>query len=162
MGFTSLQHEGRTRGHGYETGQISFVTTGLTVAIATRFKKILGFCVTKMQSTGDHIERIYSSHTVSDAGTFTVTREVKPTPIRAAVEDVYLASNDWVMAPIGYSPFAGLITRLRVFHGVAFGGGTPIINLGKMDNTVVLVDNAGATDGFVVGELILAFPRGGC
>lgn len=153
MGFNDnpLLFMGRTRNHGYETGQISFATTGLTVAIPTKFTKIYSFNWTKMQSTGGIIENVYASHTVADAGTFTVTRETMPYTLSAAPADSYIASYNYVMAPIGHALQAGTITGMRVYHGTAFQG-SPIMNLGKMDNTVVLSDTTGATNGFVVGE----------
>jgi len=161
-----------------DTGSLAFSTTDAEVEIYTPLSKIYSYSLNVVAAASDTnpvnatnevmwLDEVPSSpdYAISVvAPSVTVRRAVAgavDTPLTTTrtigtiADDAaagFIASNDYVLVPVGYAPFAGTITGMRVWIGTAYGGGTPLINLGKVASTVVLVDNAGATDGFVVGE----------
>lgn len=173
------QHSHKKNQWWEDFGSVAFSTTDAEVEITTPLSKIYDYSLAFVAATADtnpggsnneilwldDVPQASDRAIVVSGSVVTVRREVGSiiTPLSTVkisgtiADDAaggFIASNDYVLVPVGYAPFAGTVTGLRVWIGTAYGGGTPIINLGKVANTVVLTDNAGATDGFTVGEVV--------
>lgn len=138
-----------------DLGKVAFTTTAESVEVTTRFTKIYSVEVTTVTDVGRVLRETYFCDKVVTGGAVTLERRVKPFTISAMGDDaVHVSTYAWASVPVGYSPVDGAINGMRVYQTGASGDGAGVVLLGKVNNTVVLVDDAGATDGFVVGEIV--------
>ncbi len=140
-----------------EFGNLAFTTTGLTVEIPLGHicSNVHSFTMTPISKPAQG-ETYYCDQVITSQA-ITLTRKTEPFMISNSTcdEALYVSGNDWVAIPIGVAPVAGLITGFAVKQITRSTGGTfQHWSIGKQTNEVVLVDNAGATDGFVVGGLV--------
>jgi len=171
------QHLFQHNGYLEDIGSLAFDTTDAEIEIYTPLSKIYEHSLQIVAASADTnpIEGTYETlwldeipsstdYSINVSGGSVTARRARGgilTPLSTVktvgviADDAaagFIASNNYVLVPVGYAPFAGTITGLRVWLGTAYGAGTPIINLGKVSSTVVLTDTSGATNGFVVGE----------
>ena len=150
---STFRYEGYTRGHKYEVHQLSFVTTALTALLYTKgLTTVFGVFPAFAATTGQVNEDFYiakdaggaNPHVVAAGDTVTITRETKPYSIFATPEDTaFVASNDWVKAPIGRVPIAGQITGVSWYNKTIPTSGTIIIGDNRVELSSLDYDHTG-------------------
>jgi len=132
------QHIRYERGVCIDEGYLAFTTTGLTVELYTPLSKVWRYDFQIIQTTVLQ-EKLYINETVTANGyidsralaSVTVTRELDHILLSGVASTDYIATNNYVEAPIGVCPYAGTLVEAW-YYNLTKNGGTPLINIGHV------------------------------
>lgn len=122
-------------------GTSSFTTTGLTKVIPHSYINLTSAMITPKTATNSQ-----EAFTVAlSSGSVTVTRDVQTKTAGLALDEPPSGTN-YAELPIMIAQDDMIITSVEWFQEVAFGSGTPLLNVGTTTDNDSIVDAGSITD----------------